>query len=675
MRNAKPLEPASAEGPSAAPRLVFAVPRGFCSWCTPAAMPSTPFQPDTPDAAWLSHALQRLTEVLSGAAVDDLNIIVPITDGRRMHPGSTAPVLTAGFTQLPGGLFVPGSTAGRPQPIDLMQVYLTFHELTGSPVAPSDLLNTLKQLSRNEVLTFTSSWICRMTAPGADTKALDREYMELLPSDLRTRASNLLTSGGRRLLAHQCFLVVSKLALTVCPEVGAGDVDPEALALLPLAVADQLGRSSSDPSQHKTVSAESITPLVQEIVSNQHFNSPNDPAHLVGRWVRQWRQLPEEHPVNECDPLEHLYTDLTGTNFDDLSAVVLGLWSQATTGKVVVPIDYFNSLAVRPDVLEATLRIISAPVGDLQAGIVADWERSGFEGLGWEFSTFGRFPVIRYYDGLLILDSKLLLQRVFGWPLFFDVESRLAPGRKRQGQFSNAVRHHAERYVLEVLEGLAPKTVATKRLYTETDLQAAYPGKGIKLVDAVIDYGDAWVVLDVTTRRLARPTVASVSTATLLDDIKKLVLKKAEQISSTIAQLRADEQALTGQPGTLSRSYLPVIAATEGFPVNPATTAIVNDVLQEAGLLGASDVLPLQVLDTVELEMVEGLAERGGPSLAALIQAKVTSGLARCALRDYTIAEARLAPQRPRRLDALWKLPFEDAAQRLEAAEAAASTD
>lgn len=613
--------------------------------------------------------MERLARVVGAGGAPEDDFIVPITMDRRMRVGSTAAVLAPDFTQLPGGLFVPSRVAQRQEPIDLMQVYLTLQELTDSMTATSDLLYTLKRLSRNVVLAFASSWIARMSAPGADVNALSKAYVELLPANLQARASNLVAGGRRRLLAHQCFLVLSKLAVALCPDEGDGDIDEQELALTPLAVADHLGRSGAASPEATTVSAESITPLVQEIVSNQHFNFPNDPAHLVGRWVRQWRELPVEQPINEVDPLETLYAELTGTNFDDLSAVVLSLWARASDGNVVTSMEYFDPLRLTPEVFQATLDIISAPVGAIQAGIVADWERTGPDGLGWEFSTFGRSPVIRYHDGLLVLDPKLLLQRAFGWPPYFDVESGLAGDARRKNLFSLATRLHAEAYALEVLRSVAPDTAGTKRLYDEQDLRDAFGRPGVKLVDAVIDYGDAWVVLDVTTRRLTRPTVAGVSPDALLDDIKKLVLKKAQQIESTIEQLRADEESLTGQPATTRRRFVPVIVAAEGFPVNPATTAIITDVLTEAGLLRAGDVLPLQVLDLVELEMVEGLAEHGGPTLVDLVANKATAGLSRCAMRDYMLVEARLAPHRPARLESLWKQPFDRVAGRLDDAE------
>jgi hypothetical protein len=254
-----------------------------------------------------------------------------------------------------------------------------------------------------------------------------------------------------------------------------------------------------------------------------------------------------------------------------------------------------------------------------------------------------------------VVDPKLLLRRVFGWPPYFAIEEYLSRcGDPRIGAFRRAVRRYAELYVLEVLASLAPDAVGVKRLYTEEDLRDAYAGQGVKLADAVLDYGDTWVVLDVSTRRLMRDSVAGLSHASLQRDVRALAGAKAEQLESTIEQLRRDESRLTGEPARAGRHFAPLVVATEGFPVNPSSSLLVEEHLRAVGQLAAPDVLPLQIVDVVELEMVEGLQESGGPSLAQLLTAKPRASLSRSSLRDYVLVECGLTPRRPARLTALW---------------------
>ena len=90
--------------------------------------------------------------------------------------------------------------------------------------------------------------------------------------------------------------------------------------------------------------------------------------------------------------------------------------------------------------------------------------------------------------------------------------------------------------------------------------------------------------------------------------------------------------------------------AAYGFPVNPATLAVVRERIARAGLLQESDVAPLEIIELDELEYVEALHDQGGPSLAELLGGKERADLRLAGLDHYMHLERHLPLQAPIRI-------------------------
>jgi hypothetical protein len=105
------------------------------------------------------------------------------------------------------------------------------------------------------------------------------------------------------------------------------------------------------------------------------------------------------------------------------------------------------------------------------------------------------------------------------------------------------------------------------------------------------------------------------SAEALSGDLDKLV-GEVEQIDSTIAALRAEEPVLTGAAAHPVRRFYPLLVAAQGFPVNPISTELLRARVRLRGLLSGPDVAPLEGVDTVELAMLEALADTGDRACA-----------------------------------------------------------
>jgi hypothetical protein len=431
------------------------------------------------------------------------------------------------------------------------------------------------------------------------------------------------------------------------PGVPAGNLP---LALLVLA--DHLANEED----FETVVTGHAGRLEREIISNQIFNAHGSEVNMMDRFLRRWVELPEElpaHPrvVNLLDAFE----DATGVSLLDFAALGMALWSSAQQGRPRVSPDHFASLNWDRLRLERALDLLVADIAQLRVGVLDEVER---DGITWAVATFERFPVVRMWDqSLLVLDPHLLARRFMGLLPLFDVTDAL----QRRGdtrlkkKVEGCYEHVSEAYGMELLRSAVPD-VGAVRLYDEDALRRAY-GTARKVVDAAIDYGDGWVIVEITSSRPKRGTVSGQSEESVSDDLDKLV-RKAGQLASTIDALRSNESALTGAAPVVSVRFHPVLVVADGFPVNPISLTMLRERLSAAGVLQQHDVAPLEVLDLEELELVDQIHRTGGPSLRQLLREKERSKtMHNTALRDFILLELRLDPGRsPRRRDRMRQL-------------------
>ena len=434
-------------------------------------------------------------------------------------------------------------------------------EALGERSSFSELVGLMQRLPRGEVLLFSAMWLSRSGAPGAVPEAVDAaDPTQFPPGALRQRLTNLAANGRRRVTAPQALAALMKLAFLFCPADGDPSLNVwEILPLVPFAVADRL--TPRDFTDDEEVSSDTSA-LAREMVSDQHFNAPNDVAHVVGRWVRQWRQMPRDNPVEGLGPFEDLYKEATGVSLDDVATVALSMWASAASGRPWLLPEFFNSLGVPEDRVQAARRLLGASPPKMLASLRDDYQKTGFYGLRWEFSSLGRYPVVCGDDGTLVINPKLLIARAFGWLPFFDVEGCLRErSDRRLGPFRNAVRHFAEDYVLEVLRSLNQtlgKAAGSIGRRTSASLWArrcADRRRSDRLRRYLGRSGCEYPA------DFMRDTVAGVSDEALTRDIERLAVEKAEQLNSTIDPTALREERLTGRPSRGRRRFIPVVVA------------------------------------------------------------------------------------------------------------------
>jgi hypothetical protein len=223
----------------------------------------------------------------------------------------------------------------------------------------------------------------------------------------------------------------------------------------------------------------------------------------------------------------------------------------------------------------------------------------------------------------------------------------VSKGRQAEAQnVRRALNDYSERYVHEVFESMTGPPMP-RRIYGEAALQAAYGST--KTADMAIDYGDCWLVAEVTTRQATRDTVNAASVDGLVRD-RDAIIAKSEQIAATIENIRGDEQPLTGHRRSHTVTFYPLIVLTEGFPSNPVMSSLIRDELRRRAIFAGAGIAALEVVDIVELDMIEGVVERGGPPLPEILRMKAASHFHADSVRNFLVSDMRLVPRRPERV-------------------------
>lgn len=596
----------------------------------------------------LARELAKFGRMVAGAAVPGEDAyLVGSLEGRVMAEGTTAPVIGSRFVTVASGLAVPERLAVGPAPLDLVQLYVTAEDLFGFTPPLSYALDNIARVTMEEIVQFCAYWLNQRHSLGADRHAVDAAFVATyFQEPVRSRALALLRDPSRALIAPQGLFVLMKLAALRSGDLVLDGVPAGNIALSYLILLDHLGKDPDDINvPHTTIVTGEAGRLGREIISNQIFHAHRDVAEAIRGFMRRWVELPVELAGHSrVVDMAASFRDATGVELADFVLLVFAMWGAANDGRPRFEPGYFAQLGWSPSRLDDVLALFVADVPHLRGGVRRE---ASEHDLPWAIGTFERFPAVRMGDdSVLVLDPYLLGRRVLGLPPLFDITSMLADrgDTKTKKKVEGSYAHLSEVYAHELLDAVVPPD--TGRRYGANEIQAAYGTASKKNADAAIDYGDGWVVVEITTSRPQRGTVSGQSDDAVSADLDKLI-PKAAQLHSTIAFIRADASTLTGSPAHPHPRFHPVLVVADGFPVNPISVTLLRERLAIAGLLQQSDTAPLEVLDLEELAIIEHIQSAGGPSLRDLLAAHERSGvMGNVGLREFILVALRLQPTR-----------------------------
>ncbi len=531
--------------------------------------------------------------------------------------------------------------------------YLDGDEMFGAPIPPTAVARMTTALSIEQTIAFAAYWLAKLARPRANRRAVDSEFVQqYLAEPHRTRIINILRDPSRALIVPQALMTLIKYALLHATSRGVPRDDesdsPVALALL--GITAYLGPTDEIP-EEELVLADIPGELGRELIANQIFNATRDPKGIWAMFERCFRELPRELAGNpRMVDLPAEYESATGVPLDDLVTVSGALWASAANGRSTLTMSYFQTLNWDERRLTHALDLISTTPENMREMLAEEVEQFG---ISWSTRTFERYPVVRWPTGhLTVISPTMVIKRASGlWPMFdilreLETHGDMRKASKVQGAVALAHEIWALEGFREIVGG------RPDRFYSEEQLRKAFPGS--KVADAALDYGDSWVVVEVTTKGIQAATAAGSSDYAVTTDLDDCI-RKARQLDATIDNLRHRQDKLTGVKVGQPPHFHPVLVIADRFASGPILTTLLWERLTNLGVLQGPDVAPLEVMEMEDLNVTEGLLEQGSLSLADLLAAKQESSLRTMPMREYVLVARRDAPPAPRRVIRRWE--------------------
>jgi len=227
------------------------------------------------------------------------------------------------------------------------------------------------------------------------------------------------------------------------------------------------------------------------------------------------------------------------------------------------------------------------------------------------------------------VDVDGLADTLIGDGLFW----RMRPEDERErSSFGESLGHLLEQHCRDVAESVYPPQ--PKRLFPEFRYTA---GDGTKIdgPDLIIadELASAFVEIGIGRPHL-RNTIIRGDLSSYDDDIRRLILHRAEQLDRKIQDALDGHLVLQGAAtGTLRRVH-PVICLWDGFPLGRYLYQRIEKVVRDAGLLQQAQVAPLSIISVQEFEQLLGRVAKS-TQLTDLLQRHVSGPLADEPLNDF----------------------------------------
>jgi hypothetical protein len=280
--------------------------------------------------------------------------------------------------------------------------------------------------------------------------------------------------------------------------------------------------------------------------------------------------------------------------------------------------------------IDAFLELVSRTPGEM-AQAVATPRRSL-----WDFLAFQEHPVLHIDDGLLVVDAAMLLERVTTG-LYWVMHDRIrdAEGDGARDRWTHAWAAMVEALAEDELRPQSPTLLnGASTFFTEDDIGQAYPGS--KTADAAIDFGSAFVAVEIVSGQLKTETRIDGDPHAFAADMERIAYKKIRQLDATAKNLLKRPEALIGQTSSVTAAVYPVVIAAGGLPLSPVTTALIHEYCGENNLLDLPLIEPVAVMDLGELEMLEGMLARG-MNMVTVLKGWQESNLAHMSIRNYLL--------------------------------------
>lgn len=517
-------------------------------------------------------------------------------------------------------------------------------------------LHEIASTVEREVLIRLVVAVSRLSRRDEDAVGMTDEFVASLDPAVASRLRLCLgenTGGmGRRLVAPHPLLMALRWLISNPIAEPTGEVLP--LNVLPIifvqGIADELhAREALDDDE---LTEEQKLQLLLILTNLESLGAEYDPIVSLDRTLRLWRDFGQRTVDELGSTATELFQRACGATLEEVVAVGFALWAHAVNwksgdpllvGRMIHP-EFPAELGAR--VFPMFARSLEQSIGELSPEPASPYDTLGVE----------EFPVLEVGDSLLVLDERLMWERMTNGLFWFVHESLRVTDAEGQSasKFRKAHGLMIEDIVLDSFSQTAVPLIGSggKTFYTEKDLQAAYPKAAQasgKRCDAALDFGSYVLLVEVVSGRLSVPARCDGDLNKLVDDFENNVFGKARQLHETAQHLLVDDSALTGSARRDQLRILPLLVSGGGIQFNPVSHAYVRHILERRGWLQHARIEPFGMIDLDDVDALVGLSERGLTPIDLLVGWR-HSDIPDVPFRNYLIREGHGAV-RPERSD------------------------
>ena len=299
--------------------------------------------------------------------------------------------------------------------------------------------------------------------------------------------------------------------------------------------------------------------------------------------------------------LPGMFVKVTGLSVEDYIALGFGILAHYDTipanavGNADIGVEaggIFANIRISPDVRERIWPLLSKPLEEYRAALQVEWDRTTGPSRWAVTRTFSQFPMITLPNGPTVALSRRLLRDRITHGIYWI----LANGVPDRQAFTNFFGHVFETYVCRSLTRAAGRGFRWGVEYEGTD-EGKRPEGALVMPRSV-------AFIEAKARRLLLNVREIGGEAELRDAVADGLNEAAQQIATAIE---------AGRRGTLAGipTADPVIVTYEPLPSHPLALKIYEDIIHKDGRLRGEPTKPVTMLNTRDIESLEGLIWNG----------------------------------------------------------------
>ena len=247
------------------------------------------------------------------------------------------------------------------------------------------------------------------------------------------------------------------------------------------------------------------------------------------------------------------------------------------------------------------------------------------------FYEFMKWPMVRIENDIYCISQKLLIDKITRGLYHIFIEDCFT--KTEIDKSISYIGKVFEEYVDRIFKKLYPES-SGKYHFLDESIKCKISGKSC---DHVVNNGDSVILLESKATLFPIRAASGEELGQIDDAIKQIYIKSSEQISNTIAAIKAGRLVEYGFMPERIKNYYPVIVTLEHVPMFQIIYRKIMRDIQLAGHLTDVDIMPFQSMSVDEIELLE-MAIKEGHCLTDILISKINSEWRGDSFRNYYLS-------------------------------------